>query len=500
VNIMKNLTYISLLIITLALLLITACDYDTNPALPNQPPETTIANIPVVGDTLFSLVNLQWDGGDSDGYIVGYEYRYHTKYVTSGDSIHRSTWNRTEDQSLTLAFDSKDLINLQHFEVRSVDNSGAVDPSPASKHFYTEQAVAPVANIILPGVDSEWFALPYVTDWWQGIKIAYTASDLDGEVVEYAWAVDDGDWNWTTDTTVYVSPDYFSSLEGEHKIKVIARDNTNIESINPTEISIKLFTPSFDKRILILDDTFEDEFPAGNNDTDEKVDKLYADIFDVQNEDDWWDYSDKIYLKSPLPPKELLGQYKLIVWHADHRAGGSGTWHHIAENEDYIKDYLDVGGNLILGGWRVLRSFVQSGAIPYDFPDTTFANQYLHIKRMTEPSLQLGNFIGAITTGDPRTRDTLKVDQSKLLGDFRLGGKLSDVNIISRVGAFTENLLTYDGVPGNETFLQYYGLPVASLYRGTSFKVVVLGFPLYFLEEESAHLAANYILNKLDFQ
>ena len=108
----KTLLKIIALLITLQL----SCTFTADPENPNTPPETTLANIPVTNDTLFSLVELQWDGGDNDGYILGYEYRYHTKYVNIGDSIFRDEWTYTEDQKVTLAFDSKDLLNNQHFQ------------------------------------------------------------------------------------------------------------------------------------------------------------------------------------------------------------------------------------------------------------------------------------------------------------------------------------------------------------------------------------------------
>jgi len=63
------------------------CRMETNPAFPNMPPNTTLANIPVPNDTIFALVTLHWDGEDDDGYIMGYEYRYITHHVYKGDSL-----------------------------------------------------------------------------------------------------------------------------------------------------------------------------------------------------------------------------------------------------------------------------------------------------------------------------------------------------------------------------------------------------------------------------
>ena len=51
----------------------------------NKPPNTTLANIPREGATLYALVSLNWDGEDDDGYIDYYEYRYTTEYLVPSD-------------------------------------------------------------------------------------------------------------------------------------------------------------------------------------------------------------------------------------------------------------------------------------------------------------------------------------------------------------------------------------------------------------------------------
>ena len=42
---------------------------DTQSESDNNPPNTTLANIPREGATLYALVSLNWDGEDDDGYI-----------------------------------------------------------------------------------------------------------------------------------------------------------------------------------------------------------------------------------------------------------------------------------------------------------------------------------------------------------------------------------------------------------------------------------------------
>lgn len=166
-----------------------SCRKTTSVESPNFPPETMIANVPAEGDTLFPLVKLYWNGGDADGFIAAYEYRYISYHLTKGDS-EVFNWVRTDKTSQTITFSSSDEINLQKFEVRAVDNEGAVDPTPAQKHFYTPRTIPPQVTILKPMVDDQYFVLEQTTDWWHGIQLIFTGTDADGVIKSYAYSVD----------------------------------------------------------------------------------------------------------------------------------------------------------------------------------------------------------------------------------------------------------------------------------------------------------------------
>ncbi|NIT59568.1 MAG: hypothetical protein GWN00_26115, partial [Aliifodinibius sp.] len=163
---------INKILISVILFFITAfilsCEQDTNPANPNLTPNTTIANIPVDEDTLFALQTLHWDGEDDDGFIQHYEYRYSTFHMVRGDSFIQD-WQMTNSTSLTIPFESSDDLNEQIFEVRAIDNSGAPDPSPAEKRFFTVKTVFPTTEILTPTDGQKAFSIDQTTDWWLGI-------------------------------------------------------------------------------------------------------------------------------------------------------------------------------------------------------------------------------------------------------------------------------------------------------------------------------------------
>ena len=127
--------------------LFTSCEKfppgDTEKESDNKPPNTTLANIPRDGSTLYALVSLNWDGEDDDGYIDYYEYRYTTEYLVPSetdtgsyyftstdadgqtitnwweiDSTMVQDWKRLTETNAVVAFNSLAVLNHQLFEVR----------------------------------------------------------------------------------------------------------------------------------------------------------------------------------------------------------------------------------------------------------------------------------------------------------------------------------------------------------------------------------------------
>ncbi|NOX38209.1 MAG: hypothetical protein GXO78_11825 [Calditrichaeota bacterium] len=463
------------------------CERKTSPANPNVPPNTTLANIPVEGDTLFALVTLHWDGEDDDGYIAGYEYRYITHHLFRGDSV-VTPWVRTEATSVTIPFESSDSLNYQTFQVRAVDNAGDVDPTPAERHFYTYQTIHPVTEILFPQDEQQFFIIEQVTDWWPGIQLRFTARDEDGEVVEYAWRVDEGDWNWTTDTSVYITPEHFQPLDGWHVLRVTSRDNTNLLDDVGDSVKILLIQPTFEKDILIIDETDEGLFPIPlrYQYSDADVDSFYAEIFQTR---DQWDY-----FKKGMPPKTLLGQYKLVIWHADNLYSNENDVHRLPRHIEDIMDYLNVGGDFIMGGWRILKSFAPADPFPKYFDEGTFIHDYLHILQADETPLVPGDLTVAL--GSSGFSD-IRVDSIKLSEAFPFLGKLAQVNVMPRRAGFTDVIYRYGNDPDGLTFPR--GLPIGLRYYGTSFDVIVFGFPMFFIRKEDAHVMAREVLHSLGY-
>lgn len=488
----RKFTVLLISLITVSLYFI-SCDRPTEPPNPNEPPDTKLSNVPIEGDTLFGLVSLYWDGGDNDGYVTKFQYRYVTHRLTIGDSIVHD-WVETSEASLTIPFQSDDALNKQIFQIRAVDNAGAVDPTPAEKVFYTERTLYPTVSIVTPRNNSTYFAIEQVSDWWEGIEVAYYGYDPDisrgGGIVEYAWSVDNGPWTWTKDTAIVITPDKFAQpLAGTHTISAIAKDNTNLISIDTAKIKITLKKPTFDKNILIIDATDEANFTGGiQAATDATVDGFYSELFPNS---DMWDLKTKSF-----PPDTVLGSYKLIIWHADAMYYTKPATA-IGNYTEKLADYLNIGGKMIVGGWRILKTFDWDNwgnDSLYIFPQGSFVNEYLHIVTAQETP---GPYPGDFTQGKGANSQysDINVDKTKLPGAI-YGGKLSYINLITLPGGFTDVIYSYNNDPQSSLY-KYRGKAVGLRYYGTSFDAIVLGFPMYFIQKDDAKKMASDMLAHL---
>ncbi|MDO8549679.1 MAG: hypothetical protein Q7S39_05955 [Ignavibacteria bacterium] len=478
-------------LLLISALLFNYCERPTEPPNPNETPNTTIANIPRNNDTLFALQTFHWDGEDNDGYVAGYQYRYVTYHLTMNDSLVQE-WKDTKETSLTIAFLSDDDLNKQVFQVRAVDNSGDVDPTPAEKIIYTYKTIFPITEIVSPETNKEYYTLDQVTDWWLGTELIYTARDLDegGAIVQYAWAVDNGDWHWTNDTLIYIPPSEFSSpLSGTHIVRAISRDNTNLVDPVGDSVLVRLVQPTFTDRILIIDETDENNFPYGVvQPTDADVDSFYAAIFGIK---DSWDFKIR-----GIPPRDTLGKYQLIVWHADDLP--SFEPHKLPQNIEVIEDYLNVGGKFFMSGWRILKSFAWNDPFPVAFPEGSFVHDYLHIINVDETVLAPGDCIGFYGVGDYYS--DIRVDSTKLL-DFPFvfpdSWGLGQINLITEPAGFTDKIYSYRNAD-NSSYVNYRGQACGLRYYGSSFDAVILGFPMFFINKDDAIIMINEIIQSLN--
>jgi|GEM_PF-1576415 len=157
-----------------------------SPSAANQPPDTRLVAAPRLDASNSYYMPISWLGSDTDGYVVKYEVTVDgTTFLTSKtDSTFRfSAANKDEQHSIIAA---------------SVDDDGAIDPTPASVAF-TAQNIVPETEITLD--DNP----PQGSTFGKAQKFYLSAVDPDnGPEFSYRWKLDEnGTWsNWSTNDAV----------------------------------------------------------------------------------------------------------------------------------------------------------------------------------------------------------------------------------------------------------------------------------------------------------
>jgi hypothetical protein len=145
-----------------------------------------------------------------------------------------------------------------------------------------------------------------------------------------------------------------------------------------------------------------------------------------------------------------------------------------------------------MSGWRILKSFAYTQNFPYSFPPGTFVYDYLHIYSVDETAF-IGDCIGGY--GKAGLFSNFSVDSAKIYF-FPYGGKLGQVNLVTKMAGFTDVLYTYRNLD-NSPYVTYRGRATALRYYGTVFDAVVLGFPMYCIKKEDAGTMAREIMQSL---
>ena len=131
---------------------ILGCGKNAGPALSNVPPDTQLSiSIPnLVTSAADSHVviyrqSMHWWGTDTDGTVVGYQWRILTENL-AGLPTDSTAWAFTARTDSTFDFPSPSQRSRAAFEVRAIDNAGAVDPQPVHQDLYLAND-APTATI-----------------------------------------------------------------------------------------------------------------------------------------------------------------------------------------------------------------------------------------------------------------------------------------------------------------------------------------------------------------
>jgi hypothetical protein len=163
----------------LVALALAGCGGVSGTLAPNQTPETVVfVSSPV--DTVNHVVTLRWYGSDPDGVVARYEFKWVYEPGPSPPGYDSTAWTATTRTDSVFSVYTPTGYSAPTFVVRSVDNEGAADPTPARTTFQFKNDPPTVKLIGTP-------ILPPTT--YPVATVRWTSSDPDGDIRRASYLV-----------------------------------------------------------------------------------------------------------------------------------------------------------------------------------------------------------------------------------------------------------------------------------------------------------------------
>jgi len=260
--------------------------------------------------------------------------------------------------------------------------------------------------------------------------------------------------------TAYYDDEVIPEEEYYYKIAAVFQAEGNYISSYSNEISTTPINFTFNEGILVVDGTL-DGLPQSPFPTDEEVDQFYSELLSNYSYTDW------DITTQGLPPLTEIVKYSSIIWHTDDISN-----YPFVDSEYNMKSYLLAGGNLFASCWKQLS--MVSGDLQ---------NNFLYL----ESSIyhDQADFAGAFGTNG---FVDIAVDIDKIpLPNW--GDNLQYVNKFLPIED-AEAIFTYDSFSNDPT---WENAVCGQRFIG-EYKTYILGFPLYYVEQEQAENIVQIIL------
>ena len=305
---------------------------------PNLPPETYIAAGDSIRNPTVYMQTVRWWGEDSDGEVVGYQYRWSTDPAEPCCSLDTS-WVFTEATSMEFNLPVTDGLRSHTIFVRAIDDQEAYDPDPA-------QATFPVTN--RPPTIMIWDRADLPDTTLPAISLKWHADDPEGRetIQNYKVWLDTGAEPIMLapgDTVISLGPDdivdeYGENAYGEMTISVVAID-TGCDTSNVATHTWYVTPPTGD--ILLVDDLSKDDYTAP-----ETSDRFYRGALDQYGaEYSTLDIGEFGGLGYTYNLGALLGLFDLVIWYNDPLRPGTAA---MATADEAFRSYVAQGGRLML--------------------------------------------------------------------------------------------------------------------------------------------------------
>jgi hypothetical protein len=419
-----------------ALSLLAGCS-PKNVLVPNLPPQTGIFVQGQV-DTVNHLVHLYWFGTDADGFVVAYELRFMNPLAPADTQWVRTT--RTD--SLIAAFTPTGL-SAPVFEVRAIDDDGAVDPTPATQPFtFTNQA--PIVTFESP---------PGATDTtFASVTLRWFGADPDGDGSRMLYRVwlngNQANPNLTANKFITIATDRFRQngqlLSGHRTVYVQGIDDGGrAGNIDSTRWFVRAPTTGPRARLLIIDDVPSvnpANFTTDTSWTNTAARNLGADEWSLLR----LEFTQPF--RSSEDVRQTMALFENVIWYRGTQTTFSTL---LRDYQTGIATYLDGGGRVFLEGLNLIQGLAANGPLTEDW-----VTRYMGSRKLIKYETSL--------PGDSST--TWGISNARILRSTLLADSLRAAGIFSGLRGFDvidSNHVLLWAPPDQLTQLNQTNIPVA---------------------------------------
>ncbi len=300
----------------------------------------------------------------------------------------------------------------------------------------------------------------------------------EGDIVGYNVYI--GTSSMTYDTSYFTTDTLFhiAGLETDtlYYIAVTAENNGGIEGPSH-ELTDAPAMVSMDQGVLIVDDSEGGYY----NPPDSVIDRYYRGLcsgFEISEYD---------ALANGAPDLSDMGKYSSIIWHNNKPNGVNKLGLSLPE----IVQYLQLGGNILFTEFQPTKLFTGNPAFPAHLRPGMFLFDYAGIDS--------SNYVtsSAFIRAQPLSSDfpLLEIDTLKTLPVSHHHVSYTDAlyphNPAEAIYSFGTN---YDSTIQQGMMK---GRPVGIAHEGNGYNIVILSFPLFYIDSAQAQVFAQYVLEDI---
>lgn len=277
---------------------------------------------------------------------------------------------------------------------------------------------------------------------------------------------------------------------GEYHFQAQCRDWANFES-GVMDYILSVVEPKFDSQTLLIIDETRDGNGRVGSPNDLQCDTFYRNVLGVDTTT-WetpggWQVSELDYRShrindaSYVSARDVFNK-RIIIWHTDDKSEFN-----LADNTRILSEFLDRGGRLIISGWDVLNPFGEGEEITFS---SGFAYQYLRLAASTRNNSRA--FIGMTGFPDLGYPD-LSLDRDKVPSSWDGLDKCWLITPRHR----TDPVGGWNGFDENPDF-EGENCAVRNFTVVNPWRTIILGFPLYFMQNDQAAEFLAKAIEELD--